>query len=70
MPRMSRSQVMVVLAFALSALAGCEQQGPAQKAGEKVDKAVDQAGKSMQKAGEKVEDAAKDAEKKIKEATK
>jgi hypothetical protein len=70
MPGMNRLQVMVALGLALSMLVGCEQQGPAQKAGEKVDKAVDQAGKTMQKAGEKVEDAAKDAEKKIKEATK
>lgn len=70
MPRMSRFQIMVALGFALSMLVGCEQQGPAQKAGEKVDKAVDQAGKTMQKAGEKVEEAAKEAEKKVKEATK
>jgi hypothetical protein len=70
MPRMNRLQVMVALGLALSVLAGCEQQGPAQKAGEKVDKAVDQTGKTMQKTGEKVEEAAKEAEKKIKEATK
>lgn len=63
MPNMSRLQIMVALGLSLSILAGCEQPGPAQKAGEKVDKAVDQAGKTMQ-------DAAKDAEKKIKEATK
>ncbi|MFI5327023.1 MAG: hypothetical protein ACHQ7H_12370 [Candidatus Rokuibacteriota bacterium] len=70
MPGMNRLQVMGALGLALSMLVGCEQPGPAQKAGEKVDKAVDQAGKTMQKAGDKVEDAAKDAEKKIKEATK
>jgi len=60
---MNRPQAMVALGLALSVLAGCEQQGPAQKAGEKVDKAVDQAGKTMQKAGEKVEEAAKEATK-------
>ena len=70
MSRMNRLLVMVALGMALSMLGGCEQPGPAQKAGEKVDKAVDQTGKAMQKAGEKVEEAAKDAEKKIKEATK
>lgn len=70
MPRMNRFQGMVALGFAFSMFVGCEQQGPAQKAGEKVDKAVDQAGKTMQKAGDKVEEAAKEAEKKIKEATK
>jgi predicted small lipoprotein YifL len=70
MPTMNRLQVMMALGFALSMLAGCEQKGPAEKAGEKVDKAVDQAGKTMEKAGEKVEETAKEAEKKIKEATK
>jgi len=70
MPTMSRLQMVVALGLALGVLSGCEQPGPAQKAGEKVDKGVDQAGKAMQKAGEKVEEAAKDAEKKIKEATK
>jgi predicted small lipoprotein YifL len=68
--RMNRLQIMVTLGLALSMLVGCEQKGPAEKAGEKVDKAVDQAGKTMEKAGDKIQDAAKDAEKKIKEATK
>ena len=63
-------QLAVTLGLALALLAGCEQKGPAEKAGEKVDKAADQAGKSMQKAGDKIEDAAKDAEKKVKDATK
>ena len=68
--RMNRLQIMMALGLALTVLAGCEQKGPAEKAGEKVDKAVDQAGKSMEKAGDKIQDAAKDAETKIKEATK
>jgi hypothetical protein len=63
MARMNHWQVVVALGLALSLLAGCEQKGPAQKAGEKVDKAVDQTGKALQ-------DAAKEAEKKAKEATK
>ena len=63
MARMNHWQLAVALGFALSLLAGCEQKGPAQKAGEKVDKAVDQTGKALQ-------DAAKEAEKKAKEVTK
>jgi hyperosmotically inducible protein len=47
MPTMNRLQVMMALGFALSMLAGCEQKGPAEKAGEKVDKAVDQAEKKI-----------------------
>ena len=63
MARTNRWQLVVALGFALSLLAGCEQKGPAQKAGEKVDKAVDQTGKALQ-------DTAKEVEKKAKEATK
>lgn len=70
MARMDRRQFAVALGFALSLLAGCEQKGPAEKAGEKVDKAIDQAGKAMQKAGDKIQETTKEAEKKIKEGTK
>ena len=63
MARMNHWQLAVALGFALSLLAGCEQKGPAQKAGEKVDKAIDQTGKAIQ-------DTAKEAEKKVKDATK
>jgi hypothetical protein len=63
MARMNHWQLAVALGLALSLVAGCEQKGPAQKVGEKVDKAVDQTGKTIQ-------DTAKEAEKKVKEATK
>ena len=70
MAPMDHWRIAVGLGFALSLLAGCEQKGPAEKAGEKVDKAVDQAGKEMQKAGDKLQETAKEAEKRVKEATK
>jgi hyperosmotically inducible protein len=63
MKRIGHLQLAVALGFALSLLAGCEQKGPAEKAGEKVDKA-------MQKAGDKIQETGKEAEKKVKEATK
>ena len=63
MARMDLWQLVVALGFAFSLLAGCEQKGPAEKAAEKVDKA-------MQKTGDKIQETAKDAEKKVKEATK
>ncbi len=44
----------------LVSLAGCEQ-GPAEKAGENVDDAVDEAGESIEDAGDSIEDAGRDA---------
>ena len=61
--RVDHWQLAVALSFALSLLAGCEQKGAMEKAGEKADKA-------MQKTGDKIEETAKEAEKKAKEATK
>jgi hypothetical protein len=49
---LNRLRVALALGLGLTLLVGCEQKGPAQKAGEKVDKAVGEAGK-------KVRDAAK-----------
>jgi hypothetical protein len=48
---------------ALAALTGCQKEGPAERAGKEVDKAVDNAGRQMEKAGERVQDAARDAKK-------
>ncbi|MEZ5934428.1 MAG: hypothetical protein R3F54_21290 [Alphaproteobacteria bacterium] len=48
--------MLAVGSFAL-ALAACEEQGPAEQAGEAVDNAVEQAGEAVEDAG----DAAKEA---------
>jgi hyperosmotically inducible protein len=42
-----------LLAFLGIGALGCEQKGPAEKAGEKVDEAAEQAGEKMEEAGEK-----------------
>ncbi|HWS02438.1 MAG TPA: hypothetical protein VN448_03475 [Gammaproteobacteria bacterium] len=54
------AQLGSVLAISalLVALSGCEQKGPAEQAGEKMDNATEQAGEKMEKAGEAVQDAA------------
>jgi len=54
------AQLGTVLAISalLVALSGCEQKGPAEKAGEKMDNAAEQAGEQMEKAGDAVKDAA------------
>ena len=52
----------VILMVAL--LSACQKpEGPMEKAGKSVDKAVDNAGKQLEKAGEKIQDTAKDATK-------
>jgi len=55
----------VVVASALLAgampvtLAACEQQGPSETVGEKIDNAVEKAGEQMEKAGDSIRDATK-----------
>jgi hypothetical protein len=40
-------------------LSGCEKrEGPAERAGKEIDKAVDKAGQQIERAGEKIQDAA------------
>ena len=39
------------------ALAACNREGPAEKAGRSIDNAADKAGRSIEKAGENVRDA-------------
>lgn len=48
----------------LGGLAACERkEGPAERAGKAMDKAVQDAGKKIEEAGEKIQDAARDAKK-------
>jgi len=47
------------LMVVLLALAGCQREGPAEKAGRQLDKAGDAASRSIEKAGENVRDAVK-----------
>ena len=66
---MSRLGLALALGVGLTVLVGCEQ-GSAQKAGEKVDRAVEDAGKAIQKAGEKAADKLEEAGKKVRDAAK
>ena len=49
----------LLLIAALLAIAGCNRDGPAEKAGRQVDKAGEAASRSIEKAGENVRDAVK-----------
>jgi hypothetical protein len=54
------------LGLGVALLGGCEQKGAAEKAGQKIDKAVEDTGKELKKAGETLEEAGK----KVKDASK
>jgi hypothetical protein len=52
------------VAALLVALPGCQrQEGPAERAGREVDKAVEKGGQQIEKAGERIQNAAKDDKK-------
>lgn len=44
---------LLIPAFFALAVVGCDTEGPAEQAGENVDRAVDRAGEAMENAGDK-----------------
>lgn len=54
---------LTALGLLALALAGCEQEGPAEKAGKEIDKALSQAGQEMEKVGNSIQEAARTAHK-------
>jgi len=58
-PGKTLSTALIMTAL-LVALSGCQkQEGPAEKAGRQVDKAVESVGQQVEKAGDAIQDAAK-----------
>jgi hypothetical protein len=54
------ASAVLIIGTLLSPLSGCQkQEGPAERAGKEVDKAVDKAGQTLEKAGDSIQDAAK-----------
>ncbi|HBP89623.1 MAG: hypothetical protein KC592_14405 [Nitrospira sp.] len=53
-------RVLVLLCFTGSLLGvmACEQEGPAERAGERVDESMEKAGEKMEEAGENIQDSA------------
>lgn len=49
----------VAIGMLTLALVGCQKEGPAEKAGKELDKAVSSAGKDIRAAGNKIESAVK-----------
>jgi len=57
--------VVLVMSVLIVGLSGCQKkEGPVERAGKQIDKAVEKTGQQVEKAGEKIEDAARDANKK------
>ncbi|MBI4776378.1 MAG: hypothetical protein HY788_19735 [Deltaproteobacteria bacterium] len=56
--------LLVMCAMAMMLVFGaCEKEGPVEKSGKEVDKAVEKAGDTLEKAGDKVEEATENATK-------
>lgn len=56
----SRKLAMALsVGFLVLLLGGCEQEGPAEQAGEEIDRATEEASKAMEKAHEKMEETIK-----------
>lgn len=54
------ARAALVFSVFLVALTGCQkQEGPAERAGKDIDKAVENVGQQVEKAGDKIQDAAK-----------
>jgi hypothetical protein len=53
-------KILLTLLFAGSVLSvmGCEEEGPAERAGERVDESMEKAGEELEQAGDKVQDSA------------
>ena len=49
---------MLLVLFSLPAFVGCDQDGPAERAGEKIDNAADDVGDAARNAKDEIEDAA------------
>ena len=55
----------LVMSALIAGLLCCQKkEGPVERAGKQIDKAVEKTGQQIEKAGEKIEDTAKDANKK------
>ena len=64
-----RKILIAVLVGCLSlAVVSCDQKGPAEKAGENIDKGIEKTGEAIEEAGDAVEEAAEEVNEKMKDA--
>lgn len=63
MKKFVQSIIIVLLTIVLMVgLFGCTKEGPAEKAGKKIDKAIESVGEQTEKAGDQVRDTVRDAQ--------
>ena len=55
----SKSAIVLAAGMLVMALGGCHKEGPAEKAGKEIDKAMSSAGDQIQAAGDKIQNAVK-----------
>jgi len=65
---MRKASKLALVVFAAAFAVACEEKGPAEKAGERIDEAMSEAKEKAEEAGKDVEEAAKEAGEAIEEA--
>ena len=60
MKTLQRIIILMCAGLLLVSFTACEQQGPAERAGEKVDEATEETGEQVNEAGEEVEETMKE----------
>ena len=68
MMKTSNAALLAILAgLILGGISGCEREGPAERAGEAIDEAIEDAGEAIEDAGEAIEDKQEEVEDAIEE---
>ncbi|SHF76469.1 hypothetical protein SAMN02745148_03481 [Modicisalibacter ilicicola DSM 19980] len=52
----------LLMVLLMGGVAACDDQGPAEEAGENIDEAAEEAGDSVEEMGEEIQDSAEDAQ--------
>ncbi|MBE0583523.1 MAG: hypothetical protein IH612_07120 [Desulfofustis sp.] len=63
-----KTLILLLSILALFLFTACESEGPAEKAGEKLDNAIEKTQESLEKTGDAIEDTAEQAGEKLEEA--
>lgn len=59
-PLMKKLALALLMAMMMGGLVACDNQGPAEEAGENIDESMEDAGDSLEEMGESIEESAED----------